>query len=205
MLTGNGRDYKDIPHLTEGDEEFRQKFISWELGDLTYVDIQEYLKSKDTILVPMASFEQHGQHLPIYTDTITAIEISCRVSEMIGLNASDLSLEEGRVRGRVVVRSAGSDPADRVNPAVAEVMRELGIDLTGEAPKRLSDESVRAADVVITMGCGDACPVYPGKRYLDWELADPAGKSVDEVRPIRDDIDRRVQKLLEELLGWARA
>jgi creatinine amidohydrolase len=85
MLTGNGRDYKDIPHLTEGDEEFRKKFISWELGDLTYVDIQEYLKSKDTILVPMASFEQHGQHLPIYTDTITAIEISCRVSEMIGV------------------------------------------------------------------------------------------------------------------------
>ena len=85
MLTGNGRDYKDIPHLTEGDEEFRKKFVSWELGDLTYVDIQEYLKSKDTILVPMASFEQHGQHLPIYTDTITAIEISCRVSEMIGV------------------------------------------------------------------------------------------------------------------------
>src|SRR3989304_1924672 len=85
MLTGNGRDYKDIPHLTEGDEEFRRKFISWELGDLTYVDIQEYLKSKDTILVPMASFEQHGQNLPIYTDTITAIEISCRVSEMIGV------------------------------------------------------------------------------------------------------------------------
>jgi creatinine amidohydrolase len=85
MLTGNGRDYKDIPHLTEGDEEWRKKFLSWELGDLTYVDIQEYLKTKDVILVPMASFEQHGQHLPIYTDTITAIEVSCRVSEMIGV------------------------------------------------------------------------------------------------------------------------
>jgi creatinine amidohydrolase len=85
MLTGNGRDYKDIPHLTEGDDDFRKKFLSWELGDLTYVDIQEYLKTKDTILVPMASFEQHGQHLPIYTDTITSIEISCRVSEMIGV------------------------------------------------------------------------------------------------------------------------
>jgi creatinine amidohydrolase len=85
MLTGNGRDYKDIPHLTEGDEEFRKKFLSWELGDLTYVDVQEYLKTKDTILVSMASFEQHGQHLPIYTDTITSIEISCRVSEMIGV------------------------------------------------------------------------------------------------------------------------
>ena len=85
MLTGNGRDYKDIPHLTEGDEEFRSKFLSWELGDISFTDVNEYLKEKDTILVPMASFEQHGPHLPILTDTITAIEISCRVSEMIAV------------------------------------------------------------------------------------------------------------------------
>jgi creatinine amidohydrolase len=85
MIADNGRDYKDIPHLTEGDEEFRSKFLSWDLGNLAYVDVQEYLKVKDVILVPMASFEQHGPHLPIYTDTITAVEVASRVSEMIGV------------------------------------------------------------------------------------------------------------------------
>jgi protein-tyrosine-phosphatase len=102
-------------------------------------------------------------------------------------------------RGRVHVRSAGSTPADEINPAVVEVMEELGLDLATEFPKPLTDEYVRAADVVITMGCGDACPIYPGKRYLDWDLPDPAGKSVDEVRPVRDEIDRRVLALLDEL------
>ena len=90
------------------------------------------------------------------------------------------------------VRSAGSAPADEINPAVVEAMAEIGIDLSKEFPKPLTDDAVQAADVVITMGCGDACPVYPGKRYLDWELDDPAGQAVDEVRPIRDEIDRRV-------------
>jgi len=104
-------------------------------------------------------------------------------------------------QGRVRVRSAGSTPAAEVNPAVVQVMAEMGIDISKELPKGLEDDAVRDADVVITMGCGDACPVYPGKRYLDWELPDPAGKSVDEVRPIRDDIDRRVQSLLDELVG----
>ncbi len=102
--------------------------------------------------------------------------------------------------GRVLVRSAGSAPAATINPAVVDAMAEVGIDVSGESPKPLTDEAVRASDVVITMGCGDACPVYPGKRYLDWELPDPAGKAVDEVRPIRDEIDRRVRTLLEELL-----
>jgi arsenate reductase len=102
--------------------------------------------------------------------------------------------------GRVHIRSAGSDPADRINPAVIEAMGELGIDMSEEFPKPLTDEVVQAADVVITMGCGDACPIYPGKRYLDWELADPAGKSLDEVRPIRDELDGRVRALLDELL-----
>ena len=101
--------------------------------------------------------------------------------------------------GAVHVRSAGSTPADEVNPAVVEVMREIGIDISKEFPKPLTDESVRASDVVITMGCGDACPVFPGKRYLDWELDDPSGRSVDEIRPIRDEIDRRVLALLAEL------
>ncbi|SDM52453.1 arsenate reductase ArsC [Allokutzneria albata] len=102
-------------------------------------------------------------------------------------------------QGRVLVRSAGSAPAESVNPAVVEVMAELGLDLSEEFPKRLTTEAVQAADVVITMGCGDACPVFPGKRYLDWQLEDPAGKPVEQVRPIRDEIDRRVQRLLAEL------
>jgi arsenate reductase len=102
-------------------------------------------------------------------------------------------------RGAVKVRSAGSEPADRINPAVREVMAEIGIDLSAEQPKRLTTDAVQASDVVITMGCGDACPVFPGKRYLDWELTDPAGKSVEEIRPIRDEIDARVQALLIEL------
>jgi protein-tyrosine-phosphatase len=102
-------------------------------------------------------------------------------------------------RGAVEVRSAGSEPADAINPAVREVMAELDIDLSAEQPKKLTVDAVEASDVVITMGCGDACPVFPGKRYLDWELTDPAGKGVDEVRPIRDEIDSRVQGLLAEL------
>ena len=103
--------------------------------------------------------------------------------------------------GRVHVRSAGSAPAGEINPAVAEVMAEVGLDLSKKFPKPLTDDVVQAADVVITMGCSDACPVYPGKRYLDWELTDPADLTVEEVRPIRDEIDRRVRALLDELAG----
>ena len=103
---------------------------------------------------------------------------------------------------RVVVRSAGTAPADQINPSVVEAMAELGIDLhaAGARPKRLEDAAVRASDVVITMGCGDECPFYPGTRYLDWQLDDPAGQGVDAVRPIRDEIDRRVRELVDELL-----
>jgi arsenate reductase (thioredoxin) len=101
--------------------------------------------------------------------------------------------------GRVNVRSAGSEPADRLNPAVLEAMGEIGIDLSAEVPKALADEQVRAADVVITMGCGDACPFYPGKRYEDWDLEDPAGKDLETVRRIRDEIEHRVRKLLGQL------
>jgi arsenate reductase len=111
------------------------------------------------------------------------------------------ALLERHAAGRVLVRSAGSEPADRLNPAVVAAMAEIGIDISAELPKRLQDEIVRQADVVITMGCGDACPVFPGIRYEDWELADPAGKPLDEVREIRDEIDDRVRTLLEELTG----
>jgi arsenate reductase len=103
-------------------------------------------------------------------------------------------------RGRVNIRSAGSAPADEIHAGVREAMAEIGIDLLQEFPKPLTDEAVKAADVVVTMGCGDACPVYPGKRYLDWELPDPAGRPLEEVRTIRDEIDERVRALLGDLV-----
>jgi arsenate reductase len=103
--------------------------------------------------------------------------------------------------GRVRVRSAGSAPAAEINPNARAVMAEVGIDIGRVFPKPLTDQAVRAADVVITMGCGDACPVYPGKRYEDWELEDPAGKNIEEVRRIRDEIEVRVRKLISELAG----
>jgi len=103
--------------------------------------------------------------------------------------------------GRVAVRSAGSAPANEVNPAVVAVMSELGIDVSREFPKRLTTDAVEAADVVITMGCGDACPIFPGKRYLDWKVDDPAGRPAEQIRPIRDEIDRRVRALLAELIA----
>ena len=102
--------------------------------------------------------------------------------------------------GQVTVRSAGSAPADTVNPVVVRAMSELGLDISKEFPKPLTDDGVRAADAVITMGCGDVCPIYPGKRYEDWPVDDPAGAELDEVRRIRDDIAARVRRLLAELV-----
>jgi arsenate reductase (thioredoxin) len=104
-----------------------------------------------------------------------------------------------RAEGKVHVQSAGSDPAHELNPGVVEAMREIGIDISQEFPKPLSDDFVRAADVVITMGCGDACPIYPGKRYEDWELDDPAGQDLEAIRRIRDEIDLKVVALLDQL------
>jgi arsenate reductase len=109
------------------------------------------------------------------------------------------ALLDSHARGRVRVLSAGSAPVDEVNPAVVAAMAELGLDLSQEFPKPLTTEAVQESDVVITMGCGDACPVFPGKRYLDWQLEDPAGQGLDAVRPIRDEIDRRVRDLLADL------
>jgi protein-tyrosine-phosphatase len=113
------------------------------------------------------------------------------------------ALLDHHARGRVRVTSAGSEPASEVNRAVVAAMEEVGLDVSREFPKPLTDEVAEAADVLVTMGCGGACPVYLGKRYLDWELPDPAGKRVEEVRPIRDEIDRRVQELMTELVGPA--
>ena len=103
-------------------------------------------------------------------------------------------------QGAVDVRSAGSEPADQVNPSAVAAMAEVGIDIAAEQPKILTNQAVKASDVVITMGCGDTCPFYPGKRYEDWVLEDPAGKGVDAVRPIRDEIRRRVENLMTELV-----
>jgi protein-tyrosine-phosphatase len=109
------------------------------------------------------------------------------------------SLLAKHANGRVAVRSAGSAPADEIHPSVVAVMQEVGIDLTTEMPKAITDEVVRMSDVVVTMGCGDACPVYAGTRYLDWNLPDPSGLPIDAVRPIRDEIDRLVRALLDDI------
>jgi arsenate reductase len=109
-------------------------------------------------------------------------------------------LTEHYAQGRVRVRSAGSQPGSAINPVVAEVLRERGLDPDRQFPKPLTDDAARTADVIVTMGCGDECPFYPGTRYLDWELTDPAGKSIEAVRPIVDSIDERVRALLAELL-----
>jgi arsenate reductase len=111
------------------------------------------------------------------------------------------ALLDHHAQGRVDVRSAGSAPAGTINPAVREVMAEIGIDLAAAQPKLLTTDAVEASDVVVTMGCGDTCPVFPGKRYLDWDLPDPAGRTAEEIRPIRDDIDSRIRALLAELTG----
>lgn len=115
------------------------------------------------------------------------------------------ALLDHHANGRVHVRSAGSAPAEEINPAVVAALDEIGLDVSKEFPKPLTDEFVEAADVVVTMGCGDACPIFPGKRYLDWELPDPAGQPLEEVRPIRDEIERRVVQLLEELTATKNA
>jgi arsenate reductase (thioredoxin) len=113
------------------------------------------------------------------------------------------ALLDHHAQGRVHVRSAGSTPAEEIGPAVVAAMDEIGVDLSKEYPKPLTTDVVEAADVVITMGCGDACPIFPGKRYLDWELPDPSRRSVEDVRPIRDEIDRRVRRLLDEMMETA--
>ena len=115
---------------------------------------------------------------------------------------SQMAAGFARRRGgdRVVIHSAGTDPGEVLNPAVIEAMHEKGIDITDQTPQALTDAMGRNSDVIVTMGCGDSCPVYPGKRYLDWELTDPAGKSLEEVRVIRDEVEQHVDVLFDELL-----
>ncbi len=134
------------------------------------------------------------------TDIVIKPEVLFVCVHNAGRSQMAAGLVKLRSQGRIHVRSAGSDPANEVNPAVVEAMEELGVDMNEEFPKPLTDEVVRAADVVITMGCGDACPIYPGKKYEDWELDDPAGQDLEAVRRIRDELDGRVQNLIGELL-----
>jgi arsenate reductase len=136
--------------------------------------------------------------------TAEAAEVLFVCVHNAGRSQMAAGLLEQLARGRVNVRTAGSDPADEINPVAVEAMAEVGVDLSNEFPKPLTDDAVRAADVVITMGCGDACPIYPGKRYEDWELDDPAGKDLETVRRIRDEIEERVRSLLEELAAQER-
>jgi arsenate reductase (thioredoxin) len=133
-------------------------------------------------------------------DSATPPEVLFVCVHNAGRSQMAAGLTKLRSDGRIHVRSAGSDPAERINPAVVEVMEEVGLDLSEELPKPLTDDAVRAVDVVVTMGCGDACPIYPGKRYEDWVLDDPAGEDLAAVRRIREEIDARVRALVSDLL-----
>jgi protein-tyrosine-phosphatase len=134
-------------------------------------------------------------------DTVDVPEVLFVCIHNAGRSQMAAALLERHAEGRVRVRSAGSEPTEQINPVVVAALAEWGIDVAQEFPKPLTDASARAADVIVTMGCGDTCPVFPGKRYVDWQLDDPAGQPLEVVRPIRDEIDQRVRTLLAELLA----
>jgi protein-tyrosine-phosphatase len=187
-------------------EEFEGIFSHETIDRFVAESIAQYQNSRVKNFVPVMVERLARERLRALAQAEGAIakevpEVLFVCTHNAGRSQMAMALMDRHAQGRVHVRSAGSTPADEINPAAVEAMREVGLDLTREFPKPLTDEVVRAADVVITMGCGDACPLYPGKRYLDWDLDDPAGRSVAEVRPIRDEIDRRVRALLAELTG----
>jgi arsenate reductase len=157
----------------------------------TYVPLLVHRFARERLL---ALAQAHGEIAKTQPEVLFVCVHNAGRSQMA---AGLVNLRSG---GRIHVRSAGSDPADQINPAVIEAMEELGVEMAQEFPKPLTDEVIRAADVVITMGCGDACPIYPGKKYEDWQLDDPAGQNLETVRRIRDDLDSRVQRLIGELL-----
>lgn len=196
-------------HVRQAAERLERHFD----GRLNTETIERFLSDSVDLLLPRASttqwipllaerFAKDRLRALIRLDPDSAINHPS-VLFLCVHNAGRSQMAAGWMRelsgGAVDVFSGGSEPAEEVNEAAVAAMAEVGIDISGELPQPWADEIVRAADVVVTMGCGDACPVYPGKRYIDWELDDPAGKSVDEVRPIRDDIKGRVEGLLAEL------
>ncbi|GAW52138.1 MULTISPECIES: three-helix bundle dimerization domain-containing protein [unclassified Nocardioides] len=165
--------------------------------------IKTYLPTLTARIAQAALIERARTQKDIHMTTTPEVLFVCVHNQ--GRSQMAAALLAHHAAGRVHVRSAGSAPADSVNPAVVEVMAEVGIDISQEFPKKLLTEDVAASDVVITMGCGDACPIFPGKRYEDWALNDPSGKGPDAVREIRDEIDQRVQKLLAELVAGTEA
>jgi arsenate reductase (thioredoxin) len=196
-----------LAHMTD---EFAAQFA----GVFARETIERYVHESYAALYRTARIKTH---LPTFTyrftrDRLTALAqhqgaIVKDVPEVLfvcvhnaGRSQMAAALLDHHAQGRVHVRSAGSAPADTINPAVAAALAEVGLDISKEFPKPLTDDVARAADVLVTMGCGDACPVYPGKRYLDWELDDPAGQPVETVRRIRDEIDALVRGLLAELV-----
>ena len=161
--------------------------------------IKTYLPTLTAQIAHHALVEHARTQKDIHMTTTPEVLFVCVHNQ--GRSQMAAGLLNHHAQGRVHVRSAGSAPADSVNPVVVEVMNEVGIDISQEFPKKLLTEDVAASDVVITMGCGDACPIFPGKRYEDWALTDPSGQGTDSVRAIRNEIDQRVQKLLAELLA----
>ncbi|MGH3920105.1 MAG: low molecular weight phosphatase family protein [Pseudonocardiaceae bacterium] len=214
---------RGLPGLGELEIEHGLRAISHDLtkkfaGRLSPETVDRFVRESFTLMDRKAKIRVHLVALTrrFAWDRLTALEkvqnaVATGVPEVLfvcvhnaGRSQMAAALLAHHGQDRVVVRSAGSAPADEINPAVEEALHEIGVPLTDAYPKPLTDEVVQASDVVITMGCGDACPIYPGKRYLDWELNDPAGQPVDGVRAIRDDIDSRVRELLAEL-GPARS
>ena len=171
-------------------EETIERYMAQALGDLPAAKVQTFVP-----LFVHRFARERLRALAQAEDKITkdVPEVLFVCVHNAGRSQMAAGLLKKRAEGRVHVRTAGSEPAEEINPAAVEAMAEVGVDLSQEFPKPLTDEFVRAADAVITMGCGDACPIYPGKRYEDWDLEDPAGKDVETVRRIRDEIDARVQ------------
>jgi arsenate reductase len=190
------------------EDEFRGIFAVETIERYLAESLEQLSGSRVSVYVPVLAHRFARERLRALAQAEgTVIKSVPEVLFVCVHNAGRSQMAAGLVRLRggdaVHVRSAGSNPGEEINPAVVAAMDEIGVDLTEEFPKPLTDEFVRAADVVITMGCGDACPIFPGKRYLDWELDDPADKGLDQIRPIRDEIDRRVQALIAELLARA--
>jgi arsenate reductase (thioredoxin) len=188
--------------------EFQGVFSRETIDRYVFESLEQFANARLTALLPVLAHRFARERLNALGQVEGAIaktvpEVLFVCVHNAGRSQMAAALLKARAEGRVHVRSAGSEPAAAINPAVVEAMAELGIDVSEEFPKPLVDEVVQAADVVITMGCGDACPLYPGKRYEDWQLDDPAGRPLAEVRAIRDELDRRIRALLADLAPTA--
>jgi arsenate reductase len=186
-------------------EEFAGIFARETIARYIAESADQLGQSKITVFVPILAERFAGERLVALAQSEGALtkempEVLFICVHNAGRSQMAAGLVKLRSEGRIHVRSAGSTPIETVNPHAVEVMQEVGVDLSQEFPKPLTDEFVRAADVVITMGCGDACPIFPGKRYEDWDLDDPAEQDLPTVRRIRDEIDERVKRLVAELL-----